>query len=598
MAVSLSLLAGAGWQFFDDNGVPLNGGLLYTYAAGTTTPLATYTSSNGVTANSNPIVLDSAGRVPYQVWLTVGSAYKFILKTSTGVTVWTEDNVFGYGSSADITFIQSGTGAVVRTAQNKMREWVSAEDFGVIGGGTVDDTVTLQAAITNAFAAGFKELRLTNPNGYRITSTITQPYALSVVGCRQLIRCEGITPGAGTPAWVVEYSSWSSNVDRFAFRTPLSDVVLRGNASPAAGVYTTNLYGVQIRAFHAIIKNVTCVGFDRAFDYAASVTGGGWLAWETKFNNCDAYYNKHGLYTDVAAAGGGAGAGITLAGGILAWNDYNLYNNCAEITLLDVASDAAVVAHVKDNITILSGNQIGFMHWQNCRMESGGAAGVAWVTNSGVMRFNNCFFTERNAADAIFNTAASGYTIVDGGTWRTSDGRYKATGAGIVTQRGVCAINNSNGVLLTYANSYVLNGDLNDGTTGGFTTTAGTVALTNVADATFLAAGRALNMVASVFPATVASAQIELDQGFSNFTLTFKANNANATVIPVTIKQYNRLGVMVSSASANIAANSSTIPYGVKHNRFPNSAYCVIEIGFTAGQTSAVRASDFYLTQW
>ena len=57
MAVSLSLYAGAGAQFFDNNGVPLAGGLIYVYDAGTTTPAATYTSSAASTNNTNPIVL-------------------------------------------------------------------------------------------------------------------------------------------------------------------------------------------------------------------------------------------------------------------------------------------------------------------------------------------------------------------------------------------------------------------------------------------------------------------------------------------------------------------------------------------------------------
>lgn len=55
MGVSLSMYAGAGAQFFDNNGNPLAGGLIYTYAAGTTTPAATYTSSDaktGVCCNS------------------------------------------------------------------------------------------------------------------------------------------------------------------------------------------------------------------------------------------------------------------------------------------------------------------------------------------------------------------------------------------------------------------------------------------------------------------------------------------------------------------------------------------------------------------
>lgn len=104
MALNLSPLGGAGWQFFDNNGVPLAGGLLYTYAAGTTTPLATYTTSSGSTANSNPIILDAAGRPAGEIWLTA-AAYKLVLKTSTNVQLWSMDNITGLpsaGSQNDI----------------------------------------------------------------------------------------------------------------------------------------------------------------------------------------------------------------------------------------------------------------------------------------------------------------------------------------------------------------------------------------------------------------------------------------------------------------------------------------------------------------
>ena len=94
MAISLSLYAGAGAQFFDNNGVPLNGGLIYTYGAGTTTPVSTYTDSSASTNNTNPIVLDSAGRTPAQIWLTAGASYKFVLQTSTGVLIKTDDNIY------------------------------------------------------------------------------------------------------------------------------------------------------------------------------------------------------------------------------------------------------------------------------------------------------------------------------------------------------------------------------------------------------------------------------------------------------------------------------------------------------------------------
>ena len=49
-------------QFFDNDGAALSGGKVYTYAAGTLTPKATYTTEAGTVANANPIILDSAGR--------------------------------------------------------------------------------------------------------------------------------------------------------------------------------------------------------------------------------------------------------------------------------------------------------------------------------------------------------------------------------------------------------------------------------------------------------------------------------------------------------------------------------------------------------
>lgn len=101
MAVNLSPVGGVAAQFFDNSGYPLTGGKLYSYAAGTTTPAATYTSSNGATPHSNPIVLDSAGRIPSgEVWLTDGVIYKFVLKTSTDTLIATYDNITGINSNA------------------------------------------------------------------------------------------------------------------------------------------------------------------------------------------------------------------------------------------------------------------------------------------------------------------------------------------------------------------------------------------------------------------------------------------------------------------------------------------------------------------
>lgn len=113
-AVSLSVFGGVGAQFFDNNGIMLSGGKIYTYEAGTTTPLATYTSSTGTTAHTNPIVLDAAGRVPSggEIWNEL-RLYKFILKTSADVTLATYDNVGSSFNSTAIIANFTGNGSAV-----------------------------------------------------------------------------------------------------------------------------------------------------------------------------------------------------------------------------------------------------------------------------------------------------------------------------------------------------------------------------------------------------------------------------------------------------------------------------------------------------
>ena len=92
---NLSPLGGAGWQFFGDDGLPLAGGFLWTYLAGTTTPATTYTDSTGATQHSNPIVLGSNGRVTTEIWLPSGTAYKFVIQTATSTLIGTYDNIYG-----------------------------------------------------------------------------------------------------------------------------------------------------------------------------------------------------------------------------------------------------------------------------------------------------------------------------------------------------------------------------------------------------------------------------------------------------------------------------------------------------------------------
>lgn len=93
-------------QLFDDYGEVLAGGFIYTYEAGTSTPLVTYQDLAGATPNANPVELDASGRATVRV--TDGVAYKFIVKDSALTTVETIDNIIvgeAAGTSNDVYLV-------------------------------------------------------------------------------------------------------------------------------------------------------------------------------------------------------------------------------------------------------------------------------------------------------------------------------------------------------------------------------------------------------------------------------------------------------------------------------------------------------------
>jgi hypothetical protein len=253
MTVNISLFAGAGAQFFDDNGVPLSGGLLYTYAAGTTSASTTYTSSTGLSAHSNPIVLDSGGRVPEEIWLTANSAYKFVLQDSDNVLIGTWDNIPGI-SSADtlaanlanqsnialgdalIGFKQTYAlgvmpGAVGKTLNDKMQDLVSVKDFGAVGDGVADDTTAIQAGIDLACQYG---------------------------------GCVYLPAGTYKISSALVFSMNSGTTD------PVKRPSMRGDGMGATTIYqTTNANGIEVVGYDAnpagycLFQDFTLYGFER-----------------------------------------------------------------------------------------------------------------------------------------------------------------------------------------------------------------------------------------------------------------------------------------------------------------------------------------------
>jgi hypothetical protein len=147
--------------------------------------------------------LDSAGRVPNEIWLTAGAAYKFVVKDASGNQLGSYDDISGINDQSAVTaqiaalaasyaaatgsnligYLASGSSAVPTTVQTKLRESISVKDFGAKGDGTTDDTAAIQAAVT---ASAGKALYF--PAGTYIVSDI-----ITLVSNTVLYGDQGIT---------------------------------------------------------------------------------------------------------------------------------------------------------------------------------------------------------------------------------------------------------------------------------------------------------------------------------------------------------------------------------------------------------------------
>lgn len=135
------------------SGGPLNGGKVYTYLAGTTTPTNTYADAERVTTNTNPVILDARGEA--NIFLDPAINYKFVVQDSTGASVYTQDNISGKGvvsgvlDAKDVTY--SNASGITQTVQKALRRTVYVDDYGSNDNpGTTDMTSAIASAVAAA----------------------------------------------------------------------------------------------------------------------------------------------------------------------------------------------------------------------------------------------------------------------------------------------------------------------------------------------------------------------------------------------------------------------------------------------------------------
>ena len=169
-------------------------------------------------------------------------------------------NLAGTGIEAVATvvaaqnFLQSGTGAVTRSANSKMGEVYSVTDFGAKGDGTTNNATAFAAATAAALAAGRP---LFFPNGVYLTSSnLTFTTAITLIG----ESGTRIKLASGSFASVISIDG-SAGANIYGAR--VENLILDGNGNATDGLLLKNVVSSDFP--NVRVTNVTGAGFHLAW---------------------------------------------------------------------------------------------------------------------------------------------------------------------------------------------------------------------------------------------------------------------------------------------------------------------------------------------
>ena len=187
-----------GGQFFTNNGAPLSGGLIYTYLSGTTNLATTYSDPAGTIPNSNPIVLNSAGRLTTEIWLVNGVQYTLALKTAAGALLNQVDGVIGTDQLVNSPYqppvTTNGDIFIYDNGPTRLPIGTTGQVLTVAGGEPTWASPTSGGSVTSvaAAAAGAYSAAIT-VGGSPITSAGTLTITPNLFGS----STPGVVPGSG-----------------------------------------------------------------------------------------------------------------------------------------------------------------------------------------------------------------------------------------------------------------------------------------------------------------------------------------------------------------------------------------------------------------
>jgi hypothetical protein len=244
------------FRAFDSAGLPLAGGLLYSYAANTLTPQNTYSDTAGSSPNTNPVVLDSTGSAVVRLDPTL--VYKFVLKTSAGTTLWTVDYVQNDNLTAAIvggllwpqTAAEASAGVTPSSYAYPPvgQEGQDPRRYGAVGDGSTADTTAVSNSMSILSGAVVNLPRTSNSHLVGAV-TLGQPSILQGGG---KITLSGVNAGFQLHANFSGMAFRDLEVVGDANTANLHRMVWNDGTRTLSGLRINNVY------VHGCVQNIDC----------------------------------------------------------------------------------------------------------------------------------------------------------------------------------------------------------------------------------------------------------------------------------------------------------------------------------------------------
>jgi Pectate lyase superfamily protein len=334
-------------QFFTDQGVVLAGGKVYTYVAGTTTPVATYTSSSLSVAQANPIILQSNGRLGSPVWVPAGVTVKMVLQDSSGNTIsgGTIDNLEGINDPSYLTANGIGLALYPQTAAELAASVTPSSyqypagnvlRYGATGNGSTDDTTAINKALScNTY--------VTFPLGTYVTSSALNVLNGTYIQGQSVGGADSYLSG-NAPVTILSSAAYGISCNPTGSEAwlgiEISNLMVRSSTGTGTGIFINNIN-------HCVFRNVNTADYSSGIGWQFGINSTFFAGQYSTLFECRSFNCQSGLVNN-------SYGGLEIIGGIFDGN-----NNGTPSTSPTVGA-TGITVNAADNCLLLGTRIQGF----------------------------------------------------------------------------------------------------------------------------------------------------------------------------------------------------------------------------------------------